>query len=426
MLTALLACCLPFPDDRPNIIVIVADDLGYGSTGIYGEKEIPTPNIDSIGRNGVRMTDGYVTCPVCSPTRAGLMSGRYQQRFGHEFNPGPEQSASSNFGLDKNESTMPQELAKAGYRTGMVGKWHLGYADGLMPTDRGFGSFFGFLSGAHGYTAKQNSTGILRDKKPVKVTEYLTDAFANEAVSFIEKKSDDPYFLYLAFNAVHSPLQAPPKYTNLFDKLDGKRKTFAAMEAALDAAVGRVLDSVKKKGEENKTLIFFISDNGGPTPQTTSKNDPLRGTKGQVYEGGIRVPFMAQWKGIVKPGSVNSQPSISLDIFPTVMEAAKIPFAKMKQGLEGRSLMPTFSGIQDKNRALYWRFGEQWAVRQGDWKLLGTRSGQQELYNLKSDIAEKNNLVSENPTKVAELKKLYDAWNKNNIAAKWKRGEGGD
>lgn len=423
MLTALLACCLAVPDDRPNIIVIVADDLGYGSLGIYGEKEIPTPNIDSIAKNGARLTDGYVTCPVCSPTRAGLMTGRYQQRFGHEFNPGPQQSASSKFGLDKNETTMPQELAKAGYRTGMVGKWHLGYADGLMPTDRGFGSFYGFLGGAHGYTVRQNTGGIYRDKKEEKPGEYLTDAFAREAVSFIEKKSSSPYFLYLAFNAVHSPLQAPPKYTNLFDKLDDKRKTFAAMEAALDTAVGRVLQTVRKKGEEEKTLIIFISDNGGPTPQTTSRNDPLRGYKGQVLEGGIRVPFMVQWKGKVAPGKLINQPVISLDIFPTVLEAAKVP--GQKKTLEGRSLMPTLGGLKDTNRAMFWRFGEQWAVRQGDWKLL-SRGGAEELYNLKSDIGESKNLAAENPTKAAELKKLYDAWNKDNVPAKWKRGEDGD
>jgi arylsulfatase A-like enzyme len=415
----------PSVDARPNIVLILADDLGYGSLGAYGEKEIPTPNIDSIAKNGAKMTDGYVSCPICAPTRAGLLTGRYQQRFGFEHNPGPERQANEKFGLPIAETTIAEVLKKNGYRTGMFGKWHLGYKPDLQPTARGFDEFYGFLSGARSYFPSRRTDALLRGTKEENETEYLTDAFAREAVAFIEQNSPKPFFLYLPFNAVHAPMEAPAKYTDSFAELTGTRKTFAGMQAGLDAAVGKVLNAIRNKGLEKNTVVFFLSDNGGPTQQTTSSNKPLRGVKGQMYEGGIRVPFMVQWQGKVKPGTIVQDPCFSLDIFPTVLEIAGVSKEDRKSKLDGRSLVPALQGSQSAKspRSIFWRMGAQYAVRSGDWKMVSSR-GRVELFNLKSDIAEANDLSEKEPQKLKELQASFAAWNKENIAPLWRRSDG--
>jgi arylsulfatase A-like enzyme len=407
---------------KPNIIVIVADDQGYGETSIQGCKDIPTPNIDSIARNGVRFTNGYVSCPVCSPTRAGLMTGRYQQRFGHEFNPGPARAAVEEFGLPLTETAFPARLKPLGYATGMVGKWHLGYKPEYHPMKRGFDEFFGFLGGAHSYVdaLQDPDNPILRGLERVNEKEYLTDAFAREATAFIDRRKSQPFFLYLAFNAVHAPLQAYENYLKRFPAItDQRRKTFAAMTAAMDDAVGRVLAKLRELRLEDDTLIFYVSDNGGPTLNTTSQNGPLRGYKGQVLEGGIRVPFFMQWKSRLKGGQVYNQPVIALDILPTAVAAAG---GAPESNWDGVDLLPYVSGKKPgaPHQALYWRFGEQWAVRKGDWKLL-SMSGQPELYNLAADIGESKNVAADNPSVVKDLQATYDAWNRNNAAPRWGR-----
>ena len=410
-------------DKRPNIILIVADDLGYGELGCQGGKDIPTPNVDSIAKNGIRFTSGYVSCPVCSPTRAGLNTGRYQQRFCHEINPGPPGQASDNFGLPLTETLFPARLKAAGYVTGMVGKWHLGYKKGYMPTDRGFDEFFGFLGGAHSYIDSQSEAlnAIMRGDKPVEEKEYLTDAFGREAVSFIEKHKAEPFYLYLPFNAVHAPLQAPEKYISRFSKIaDKKRQTFAAMQSAMDDNVGKVLDCVRKNGLEENTLIIFISDNGGPTPSTSSGNGPLRAFKGDTYEGGIRVPYMLQWKGKIPAGKTYDQPVIALDIAPTVcaLADAKTDGAKF----DGVDLMPYLTGKStgDPHDALYWRFGEKYAMRQGNWKLVRNGVGDPEMYDLSADIGESKNLAAEKPEKFKELRDKYEKWNSQLAEPLWK------
>jgi arylsulfatase A-like enzyme len=451
----------------PNIIVILADDLGYGDLGVYGGKDIPTPNLDALARAGVRFTDGYVTCPICAPTRAGLMSGRYQQRFGFEHNPGPEQQASPRFGLPRSERTLAEKLKDAGYATGMFGKWHLGYKEELQPHQRGFDEFFGFLSGAHTYMPGESrqrrggggggyNEGIIRNGKPVEEKEYLTEAFAREAVAFISAHAKPgahgkaaPFFVYLPFNAVHGPMEATRKYTDRFAHIsDANRRTFAGMLTALDEAVGRVLAAVKESGQEDNTLVFFFSDNGGPTPQTTASNGPLNGYKTQVLEGGIRVPFLMKWPGGGVPaGKVYQQPVMSLDVHATVLAAAgfdlNAPVSREKTDkpppgeLEGRDLLPfvTAEGERGKvgpHEAIFWRMGNQWAVRKGDWKLLSQaranarQPGEVRLYNLREDIGEKNDLAAKMPEKVAELRAAYDAWNAGNIDALWRRSEGRD
>ncbi len=407
---------------QPNILLIVADDLGYAEIGVQGCKDIPTPNIDSIARNGVRFTSGYVSCPVCSPTRAGLMTGRYQQRFGHEFNPGPAREASDSFGLPLSEETLADRMKRLGYRTGLVGKWHLGYKPEYLPTKRGFDEFFGFPGGAHDYMGPDRRDGnpIMRGDEAVEEKEYLTDAFAREAVNFVGRGGNKPFFLYLAFNAVHNPLQATSKYKDRLAAIsDDKRRTYGAMMLAMDDAIGGVVAKLRQTGAEDNTLIFFISDNGGPTPQTTSKNTPLRGFKGQVWEGGIRVPFLVQWKKRLPAGRVDDRPVIGLDVYPTAVAAAG---GKLPTNLDGVDLTPFASGANktSPHDVLYWRFGAQSAIRKGDWKLARAADGQVHLSNLATDIGESSNLAASDAGKLKELETAYDAWNRQMIEPKWR------
>jgi arylsulfatase A-like enzyme len=310
-----------------------------------------------------------------------------------------------------------------GYATGMTGKWHLGYKPEFHPQKRGFDDFFGFLGGAHSYVDANADRAnlILRGTQPVDEKEYLTDAFAREAVAFIDRNHTRPFFLYLPFNAVHAPLQSLEKYLARFSSIqDERRRTFAAMQSAMDDAVGRVLKTLRESKLEENTLIFFISDNGGPTPNTTSGNGPLRGYKAQVLEGGIRIPFMMQWKGRIPAGKVYNEPVIGLDIHPTAVAAAggSIP-ASAK--LDGVNLLPFITG-SSKGRPhdrLFWRFGPQAAVRMGDWKLLRMAGGEWELYNLAQDIGEKNNRAATDPAKAKELEAAFNEWNAQLMEPKW-------
>ena len=305
-------------DNKPNVIVILADDLGWGDIGCYGS-DLPTPNIDSIAKNGTRFTDAHVSCPYCSPTRAGLMTGRYQTHFGHEFNPGPAEQAVENFGLPLTETAMPARFKALGYRTGMFGKWHLGYREEYRPMRRGFDEFYGFLGGAHSYidANADSSNPIYRGNTKVDKIDYTTDEFTREAVSFIERNKDNPFFVYLPYNAVHNPMQALDKYTARFPKIaDPQRRIYAGMTAALDDGVGQVLKTLDKHKLTNKTLVVFFTDNGGPTLANTSRNGPLRGYKAQVWEGGLRIPFMMQWPGHIPKGKIVNHPVIALDILP--------------------------------------------------------------------------------------------------------------
>ena len=415
------------PARKPNIIVIVADDLGYGEVACHGKQEIPTPRIRSIAQNGVCFSNGYVTCPVCSPTRAGLITGRYQQRFGHEFNPGPAAQAEDNFGLPLDQVTLADRLKKLGYATGMVGKWHLGYKNEFRPLKRGFDEFFGFLGGAHSYVDSQadSNNPIYRGNEPVEEKSYLTDAFGREAVAFIDRHKQHPFFLYLTFNAVHAPLQAPDKYLSRFSGTsDERRKTFAAMLSALDDNVGSVLDKLAQEKLDENTLVFFIGDNGGPTPRTSSGNGPLHGFKAQVWEGGIRVPYMVQWKGKLPAGKIYDQPVTSLDIVPTAVAAAGGAIAE-SQPLDGVDLLPYLSGQKSgsPHENLYWRFGPQWAIRQGDWKLLKPPQGGVQLYDLARDVGEEHDLAAQKPELASQLQKTFDQWNTELKVPLWQGGQ---
>jgi len=420
---------------KPNIIIIVADDLGYADLGIHGCKDIHTPHIDSIAKNGVRCTSGYVSGPYCSPTRAGLLTGRYQQRFGHEFNPGPAGNNSPAFGLSLDETPLPQLLKNAGYKTGMVGKWHLGSTEKFNPINRGFDEYFGFLGGANSYNhGKTIVSNIVRGTKPVDEKEYLTDAFAREAVAYVDKQKNAPFFLYLTFNAVHTPLQASPKHDIDIDRIPNpNRRTYASMLFAMDDAIGKLLAKLDKENLTENTLIFFISDNGGPESVNFSDNGHLKGVKATTWEGGIRVPFFVQWKAVLPKGKVYDNPVIQLDILPTVLAASGGEYSHKKK-LDGVNLLPYFKGENKEppHDALYWRFGAQMAIRMGDWKLtkapgedikfnradMASAEGSH-LYNLKEDIGEQKNLSATNPEKVKTLTQAWNQWNKDLEKPAW-------
>jgi len=424
--TLLLAAEAPAADRKPNFILFLADDQGYGELGIQGNPEIPTPNIDSIAKNGVRFTSGYVSGPYCSPTRAGLMTGRYQTRFGHEWNP-PRNDQN---GLPLTETTFANRMKDLGYATGMVGKWHLGWSKKHVPTARGFDEFYGTLANTPFFQPKQWMDTRESDEVHETLNDpdlYTTDAYAARAVDFIERSKDKPFFLYLPFNAQHAPLQAPQKYLDRFPNMsDEKRKLFAAMLSAQDDAVGSVLAKVREIGQEENTLIVYLADNGGPTASTTSKNDPLRGFKMSTLEGGVRVPFMMQWKGRLPAGKVDDRPVIQLDLLPTFVAAAggKVDPAWK---LDGVDLLPYLTGKNDgaPHDTLYWRMGKQKAIRHGDWKLVAstidgpTAAPEWKLFNLSDDIGEAKDLSAENPEKVKELAAFWDAWNAEQAGPAW-------
>ena len=408
---------------KPNVIVIMADDLGYADVGFQGCKDIPTPHIDSIAANGVRFTAGYVSCPVCSPTRAGLVTGRYQNRFGHEFNTGgAPHSLQEHIGLPVEEKTFADVMKSGGYVTGVIGKWHLGMHAKYHPFKRGFDEFFGHLAGSHSYFRWDSppTSPIQRGHEPVKEAEYLTDAFNREAVSFIERHKDKPFFLYLPYNAPHTPMHAPEKYLKRFpDIADKKRRTYAAMVSAMDDGVGMILAKLKALKLHDNTLVIFLSDNGGPYRANASDNAPLNGGKSSMLEGGIRVPFVMQWPKRIKAGTVYDRPVISLDILPTVAAAggAKAP---TEPGIDGVDVLPFVRGDKagTPHKILFWRRGTDYAVRRGDSKAI-KRKDRWYLYDLANDLREKNNLAEDKPELLAELRAAVDKWEKGLVPPKW-------
>jgi len=414
---------------RPNIIVILADDLGYDDIGFNGCSDIPTPNIDSLVANGVLCTNGYSTHPFCSPSRAGLLTGRYQQRFGHENNMLDDES-NPRIGVPATELMLSELLKPAGYVCGAIGKWHVGAAVNLHPLSRGFDEFFGFIDGSSGYL---NAT-VLDGETPVLETEYLTDAFTREAVSFIDRHATDPFFLYVAYNAPHAPYTATSDYLNRVAYIaDPDRRTYAAMIVAMDDGVGEILAELQAQGLLSNTLIFFLSDNGAPAHTFTS-NFPLRGNKGNTLEGGIRVPFVVQWTGRLPGHGVYNDPVSALDIVASGTAAAGVTLPSDRT-YDGLDIIPYLAGEQTPpERDLFWRWlglGENgppgsndyiWAVRSGTLKLVTSSDtvGQPAtLYNLSADISETHDLAAGDPNDVTALRTLYDQWNLETIAPLW-------
>lgn len=424
------------PQRKPNVIVLMADDLGYADLSLHGSKEVATPHIDSIAKNGVRCTSGYVSCPYCSPTRAALLTGRYQQRFGHEFNPQLLSQGGTGQGLHPAETTIPRRLKDAGYVTALIGKWHQGEEEKFHPLNRGFDEFFGFLAGAHDYYKTDDGAygPIYRDRKRVEFEGHLTDVLAREAIAFIDRRQQKPFFLYLAFNAVHTPFQAPEAALKKFASIeDPMRRACLAQTAALDDAIGAVLAKVRTAKLEEDTLIFFLSDNGGAIGKFAAngaKNTPLRGSKGDTWEGGIRVPFLVQWTGNLPAGKVYTQPVVQLDIGPTALAAAGVA-VKPDWKLDGINLLPFLDGKEKSSPhpALYWRFGEQMAIRMDDWKLVradlapdkqfGNVAKEPMLFNLANDMGEQKDLAASMPERVKEMQRAWDKWNETLAKPAW-------
>ena len=411
--TALLAIFCSALQERvsasqPNIVVILTDDQGYAdvSYNSHHPKEVSTPNIDKLARTSVICTAGYTSGHVCSPTRAGLMTGRYQQRFGI-YTAGEGGS-----GVPLSETFFPQHLKKAGYTSGAFGKWHLGVDIKYNALHRGFDEFYGFMGrGAHDYfDLNTPDHPIYRGLKPIKDKGYLTDRITEEAVSFIQRHKDKPFFAYVAYNAVHSPAQAPAadirKETD-----DPARNTLMAMLRSLDAGVGKIVDTLKTEGVYDNTLLFFLTDNGG-SKVMHANNAPLRGYKQQDYEGGVRVPFIVSWPAKLKGGTTCPVPLMSIDILPTALAAAgagrtgKLPF-------DGRNILPALEGKTDKvHDQLYWSSAAgkgAWAIRAGKWKLVGLKD-RLELFDLETDISEAKDLARKHPERVKTLKQLHDSW----------------
>ena len=440
---ALLACLLALSPltaaDKPNILIIFADDLGYADIGVHGGKAVPTPNIDVLAASGVRCTSGYVTCPYCSPSRAGMLTGRAQTRFGHEFNPHVGNEAE--LGLPLDQRTIANELHDVGYATALIGKWHQGFDKPHHPNSRGFDEFFGFLVGGHNYAQHPDADPefgsghshnmIYRGDKLQKLDGFLTDIFTDEAIGFMDRNKQKPWMLYLAYNAVHTPLEISPKVAARLpaEVTEPNRRGYLALLLGLDDAIGRVTDYLRKSGADKNTLIFFVSDNGGSGHKpylayNTGINTPLRGDKGQTLEGGIRVPFFASWPGQLPAGTTYGHPVSTLDFLPT---ACALAGAKHVDSIEGVNLLPYLKGENKSapHTTLAWRFGPQKAIRQGDWKLVDARDFDTksqrgwQLFDLSKDVGEAHDLSAQFPEKKAELIKLWDAWNSQNIAPKW-------
>ena len=416
----------------PNVIVIISDDQGYADVGFHGSNEIFTPNIDRIAKNGVVFSEGYVSYAVCSPSRAGLITGRYQNRFGYSRNIllAPNDSL---MGLPLSEQTLPDVLNNVDYKTKAIGKWHLGAHKSLVPEKRGFDEFFGFLIGGHRYfpedltlndltEARRQMDGyitkIYDNGKRINTKKYLTEELSDNAVKFIEDNSDNPFFLYLSYNAPHTPLQATTKDLERNKHIDiEKRQTYAAMVSSMDDGIGLILDKLEQKNIFENTIVFFFSDNGGVEWYNFSDNGPLRGIKGDFFEGGIRVPFTMQWPNKIKPGTIYDKPIIALDIFATVASAAKAE-KYIKNEIDGVNLIPYLSGNKSgsPHEYLYWKNPDKDidVIRDDRYKYLRIKNDEY-IFDLKNDISEESNIIDLSKPIYDRLKSQFKLWEKDMI-----------
>ncbi|MDI3318399.1 sulfatase [Pinibacter soli] len=447
---------------KPNIVVILADDLGYNDISTYGNKLVPTPHIDSLAMSGVKMLNGYCTSPICSPSRAAILTGRYQQRFGFEFQEKDAPIGKLSLlqekkfykrahkegdiidlsrdsvvvpnGLPKDEITLAQVLKKNGYRTAAIGKWNLGVADYQLPDAKGFDYFYGFYAAAGLYALEKDSTivdqhiddildkptwfrrkysALVRNGKPVDETEYLTTKFGEEAVAFIEQNKNDPFFLYVPFNAPHTPFQAPKDIVAKFANIaEPQKQVYYAMITALDNAVGKIINKLKETGLDKNTLIIFTSDNGGATYTTATDNEPLKGGKMCEFDGGIKVPYIMSYAEKIPAGTTYQSPVSTLDIFSTAVAAAGIA-SPVDKVYDGVNLLPFVTGEKSNvpHDILYWRNGYSKAIRKGDYKLyINERDKVEYLYDLSKDPGEHNDLSATLPDKVTDLKTELNRW----------------
>jgi arylsulfatase A-like enzyme len=407
-----------FAADQPNIILIIADDLGFADLSINGSLQIKTPNIDALANSGVYFTEGYVSAPVCSPSRAGIITGRNQVEFGHDNNIGGTQPGfdPAFLGLPLTETTIAKRLKSLGYKTGLMGKWHLGDAPAHHPSKRGFEEYWTYPHGGHDYfVALPDGKGYKSPlecsyKEPEPIT-YITDDTGNECVDFIKKHKSVPFFLMASFNAPHAPMQALEEDLKIYKEIESvKRRTYAAMVHRLDINVGKIVGQISTLGLSDNTLIVFISDNGGPTTSNASINAPYRGHKGTLLEGGIHVPYIMNWKNTIPARLKYKNPVTTLDLAPTFFAiAGGVITEKVK--FDGRNLIPFITGSNENipHEEMKWRFTISASIRDGDWKLIRLPDRLPLLYNLSTDISEQNDVSRENLdiTKTM-LKKLGD------------------
>lgn len=438
---------------RPNILVIVSDDQGYADAGFQGSKEVPTPHLDQLAASGVRFTSGYASHPFCSPTRAGLLTGRYQQRFGHEGNPFYN-PADHRQGLPLSETLLPAHLLQAGYATGWIGKWHLGAAPEFAPGKRGFQETYGFTGGKHyfidwkpdprvEYAAPierglQKTFGFTGDKhyfrdwklnfavdysRPVDPPEHLTVALGQEAAAFVRRHDSEPWFLYLALSAPHTPYDPTLERRARFSAIaDMKRRCYVAQVSLMDDAIGETLQALRDTGQHERTLVIFFSDNGGAIGRSGSAdNAPLRGGKGSLYEGGVRVPFLMSWPMQLAPGKTDARPVSSIDVFATALGAAGVPMPTDKK-YDSVNLMPFLTGKKtgDPHEQMFWRSNKLRAVREGNWKLVRKGTNPPMLYDLGRDIGETTDVAAVQPAVTARLAAALAAWDKEMIAPAFK------
>ena len=465
---------------RPNIVIMMADDLGKGEVSIYGHSAVPTPNIDSIGLEGATLSEGYITSPICSPSRAGLLTGRYQQRFGFEVQPHdryprnmmeflgfkyiidtdgwnlpdleeisyPSQSEIDKQGLPPSEITLGELLQSVGYKTALIGKWHLGYADHAVPHKRGFGYAYGFYEAFSWYVndvedpnvishhhdlfidpyiwgkERTGTAAITRNGEVIVEEAYLTDKIAEESVQFIEKNKEHPFLLYVPFNAPHTPFQVTRKYYDRFPEVtDENKRIYYAMISAMDDAVGRIVGKVKDEGLEENTIFFFLSDNGGATYTKATTNHPLKGGKMSDFEGGLNIPYLVKWKGMIPEGVKYDQPVSSLDVFGTAASIAQASLPDDRT-YDGVNLVPFLAGENTNapHDAIFWRAEYNKIIRKGRWKLIiNELSGYELLYDLTDDKEEQVNLAGSKPDIVKQLKSDLNNWDKTLAEPLWPR-----
>ena len=429
------SCLRAAPGPQPNIVLLLADDLGYGDPSSYGCPDIRTPHIDSIARHGVKFTQCYANAPECTPTRSALLTGRYQQRVGGlecaigvgnvgRYDEAIWLAGRGELGLPPDEVTLPRLLKDLGYETACVGKWHLGYLDKFSPNRHGFDEYFGILGGNADYFTHREASGdpvLYHNGKPVSRQGYLTDLITGHAVDWLRKRGPNPFFLYVPYTAPHSPLQGPDDAGKKIGEANwnkGDRATYARMVERMDEGVGRILARLREMRLSDSTIVLFLSDNGG---YNLSRNDPFRGGKSSVYEGGIRVPCLIRWPGVIPPGSVSEQVALTMDLLPTFIAAAggRLPAGRKFDGIDLGGVLLGESRVFP--RTVFWRYkrgdARRKAVRDGNLKLIWN-DGQEELFDLDRDMRERTNLLAQLPGAARDLRRKLAAWEQEVAASR--------
>lgn len=461
---------------RPNIVLIVADDLAWSDVSLQGNSLVPTPNIDGIAKRGAQLTEGYITSPICSPSRAGLLTGRYQQRFGYEYQPHarypnnrleyyvykwfiargdwrvsdrlpvPQPEDMLRQGLPPTEIILPELLKNYDYSTAIIGKWHLGTQHFTLPLQRGFDYHYGFYEAYSLYYADTSGANVINQRhtdfsdkfiwgkgrtgncaiykntQVVQDSTYLTHKIADEAVNFIHENREKPFFLYVPFLAPHTPFQVPKETFDKYGHIaDRNKRVYCALIDELDRSVGKIRDAISSHGLDENTIIIFLSDNGGARYTGAVDNAPFKGGKFSNFEGGLRVPFFIEWKGQIPANTIYTQPASSLDIFATICHILQIELPQDRP-YDGVNLLPYLLGqnTEAPHKALFWRSGYHKAVRFGDWKLIKDEKAQlKALYNIKNDKEEQQDLSAAEPARVAELEKMLQDWARDMVPPAW-------